>query len=168
MPRSYRYALVCWLVGCVPPQTDPRSQYQQPPQYSGDDGDYGNDVDSRNGDYGYDGNGDHGNGDYGNGDGGDSRNRGGSRNRGAGRAAPRAAGQWTCTAEASVGTAIGEGSMNYSVKTGYGTASTRDEAVTLALKDCGETVSLSILIADDMRTEIGTCGLSRCNKIGRR
>jgi hypothetical protein len=177
MPRSYLYALICLIVGCVPPQTYPGSQYQQPSQQSGYDGDYGN----GNGDYGNDDNsydGDYGNGNYGNGNGdygngggydsgngGDSRNSGGSRNRGGGRAAPRATGQWNCIAEASLGTALGNGPMNYSVKSGYGTASTRDEAVTLALKECGETVNVSILIADDMRTETGTCALSRCTKI---
>jgi hypothetical protein len=53
------------------------------------------------------------------------------------------------------------------VKTGYGTASTRDEAAVLALNDCGETVNLAILIADDMSQEIGTCAVARCTNIGR-
>src|ERR1044071_981158 len=109
MSRSYRYALICFLVGCIPPpaggdpsQTYPQGQYQQ--QQSGYDG-YGDYNNAPNG----------------------------------------AAGQSKCSAEASFGTAVGAGPMNYSVKTGYGSAATREEAATIAMNDCEETVNTSIL-----------------------
>lgn len=169
MPKGLRYLFIWLLVGCMPPPAGgyPQQTYPyQPSQYC--DGDCGN-GDYDNGDYN---GGDYGTtADYGNaGYGDDAYGDVPGNNGGGGRTTPRNSGsgaQWSCTAEASFGTARGTGPMNYSVKSGYGMASNRDDAVTLALKDCGETVNTSILINDDMQTEIGTCALSRCTKIGR-
>jgi hypothetical protein len=73
-------------------------------------------------------------------------------------------GGWMCTAEASVGTAVGYGSMSYSTKSAYGNGPDRGAASVKALKDCGALVNFALLLAwtSGEQTEGGNCVISRC------
>ncbi len=73
-------------------------------------------------------------------------------------------GGWTCTAEASVGTANGNMPMIYSTKSAYGNGPNRGAASVKALKDCGALVGAALNLAwlSGEQTEGGNCVISRC------
>jgi hypothetical protein len=73
-------------------------------------------------------------------------------------------GGWTCIAEASVGTANGNGPMLYSTTSAYGNGPNRGAASVKALKDCGALVGAALNLAwlSGERTEGGNCVISRC------
>ena len=71
---------------------------------------------------------------------------------------------WTCTAEASVGTAEGNMPMIYSTTTAYGNGPNRGAASVKALKDCGALVGAALNLAwlSGEQTEGGNCAIARC------
>ena len=75
-------------------------------------------------------------------------------------------GAWTCTAEASVGTASGNMPMIYSTKSAYGNGPDRGAASVKALKDCGALVGAALNLAwlSGDQTEGGNCVISRCTQ----
>lgn len=205
---NIRYALLCLVVGCIPPtdtypsqswsQGSPQPQYQQAPNgygasqngYQGAPNGYGDTYDDNS----YDGapsntpaqpgsppsghshahhhhSHDHGRSndqddsqdvDY------DPAATGTGYGRGNGNGGSRGGGGrgrtwWMCTAEASLGTAIGDGPMNYRVKSAVNNGPTKQEAATKALKDCGAIVGAAMAIdGGDSRHEGGTCEISQC------
>jgi hypothetical protein len=140
------------IAGCIPPPGafSPQSGWQGSSQAGGqseydDEGDYGG---------GYDGD------EYGGDPSGRSAGSRGSR----GSGGSDGSNWWLCTAEASLGTAYGDGPMSYSTERAYGNGPTRDEAYLNALRDCQAMVSMSTSLADSsgQRQEGGTCEISSC------
>lgn len=70
---------------------------------------------------------------------------------------------WTCGAEASFGSALGNGPMIYQVLAGVGYGANRQEASAAAINDCESMVTAAMSIHGDERQEGGECGISRCN-----
>ncbi|HSR97027.1 MAG TPA: DUF4344 domain-containing metallopeptidase [Kofleriaceae bacterium] len=73
-------------------------------------------------------------------------------------------GWWMCTAEGSLGTANGNGPMDYRTQTAYGDGPTRDEAGNKALKDCGAMMGFykNLAWTSGQRTEGGSCSIANC------
>lgn len=69
---------------------------------------------------------------------------------------------WMCTAEASLGSAEGNGPMTYRQKSAVNNGPTKEEAAMKALKDCGAIVGAAMAIEGDRRHEGGTCEISQC------
>jgi len=161
MSRIYRYALACLIAGCAPygtsypswTQGSAPSQWRQTPSSYDDDSYDADDVDTRTHQAGRsDGDRD----DYGGNDGDHAPAQRARRGGGSGA--------WSCAAEASIGSAVGDGPMTYSVVTGAGNGPTRDAAATQALANCGELVGASSGVSWTYgeKVEGGDCTISRC------
>jgi len=76
--------------------------------------------------------------------------------------------QWTCWAEASVGTAYGGGPWTYSRKSLPGTGRTRDDAYLKAMRDCNAVVGMDGTLATSSGAALdsGACEITRCDPPG--
>jgi hypothetical protein len=72
--------------------------------------------------------------------------------------------KWMCWAEASIGTALGNGPYNYSTKTGVGSGNTRAEAGNEAVKTCNAFLGFDENLAwsGGQAVHAGSCEISRC------
>ena len=72
--------------------------------------------------------------------------------------------QWTCTAEASHGSAVGNGPYNYGTTSLIGAGNTRDEAAREALKDCNaiQGSKSSLAWSAGQTVDAGMCHVTQC------
>jgi hypothetical protein len=188
MLTSYRYAVVCLLVGCIPP---PGSYQQQQGAYPAQGGSRSQSPSNGANDdeaAAWDGEREAAEGER------EAAEREREATEGArgqaptprrdGRSAPKRgrapassgradgasnANWWLCTAEASLGTSQGSGPVSYRTQSALGNGPTRDDASLAALKDCNSLVGFykSLAWGSGETVEGGTCTIVNCT-VGQR